>query len=114
MLVSLTSQPAYILGRRWDVLAWNDAAKALFGDYEELKGDERNVMHMVFANKRHRRLLIDWDELAPATLAMFRADSARYAGESAFEQLKTTLHRRLVELLSVRALQRMLFRRLGA
>jgi transcriptional regulator with XRE-family HTH domain len=91
MLVSLTSQPAYILGRRWDVLAWNDAAKALFGDYEELKGDERNVMHMVFANKRHRRLLIDWDELAPATLAMFRADCARYAGDSAFEQLKTTL-----------------------
>jgi transcriptional regulator with XRE-family HTH domain len=91
MLVSLTDQPAYVLGRRWDVLAWNDAAKVLFGNYDELKGDERNVMHMVFANKRHRRLLIDWDEVAPATLAMFRADSARYAGESAFEQLKTTL-----------------------
>jgi transcriptional regulator with XRE-family HTH domain len=91
MLVSLTDQPAYVLGRRWDVLAWNDAAKVLFGDYEELKGDERNIMHMVFANKRHRRLLVDWGEVAPATLAMFRADSARYAGDSAFEQLKATL-----------------------
>jgi transcriptional regulator with XRE-family HTH domain len=41
MLDSLAGQPAYILGRRWDVLAWNRAAKMLFGDYGELEGDER-------------------------------------------------------------------------
>jgi transcriptional regulator with XRE-family HTH domain len=91
MLTSLTDQPAYILGRRWDVLAWNRAAQVLFGDYGTLEGDERNVMHLVFANKRHRRLLIDWDELAPTVLAMFRADSARYAGDPDFERLISTL-----------------------
>src|SRR5579872_1919297 len=30
MLASLTMQPAYVLGRRWDILAWNPAAAALF------------------------------------------------------------------------------------
>jgi hypothetical protein len=87
MLDSLTGQPAYVLGRRWDVLAWNRAAELLFGDYGQLEGDARNIMHIVFANKAHRRLLVDWDEVAQLTLAMFRADSARYAGDAEFERL---------------------------
>lgn len=91
MLASLTGQPAYVLGRRWDVLAWNRAAAVVFGDYGELAGDERNIMHLVFADSRHRRLLIDWDELAPVSLAMFRADSARYTGDPDFERLINTL-----------------------
>ena len=91
MLESLTSQPSYVLGRRWDVLAWNRAAERLFGDYGRLTGDERNIMHMVFANAAHRRLLVDWEELAPVSLAMFRADSARYAGDPDFERLIATL-----------------------
>jgi transcriptional regulator with XRE-family HTH domain len=91
MLDSLTTQPAYVLGRRWDVLAWNRAAELLFGDYGKLDGDERNIMHMVFANKAHRKLLIDWAELAPTALAMFRADSARYAGDPDFERLIVNL-----------------------
>jgi hypothetical protein len=91
MLDSLTGQPAYVLGRRWDVLAWNRAAELLFGDYGELDGDQRNIMHIVFANKSHRRLLVDWDEVAATALAMFRADSARHAGDPEFERLIETL-----------------------
>ncbi|MBB3214200.1 transcriptional regulator with XRE-family HTH domain [Herbaspirillum sp. Sphag1AN] len=97
MLDSLTSQPAYVLGRRWDVLAWNRAAEVLFGDYGKLQGDERNIMHQVFANAAHRRLLVDWDKLAPASLAMFRADSARYVGDPDFERLITTLMEASIE-----------------
>jgi len=87
MLDSLTGQPAYVLGRRWDVLAWNRAAELLFGDYGKLEGDQRNIMHILFANKAHRKLLVDWNEVASTALAMFRADSARYAGDSDFERL---------------------------
>jgi transcriptional regulator with XRE-family HTH domain len=87
MLASLTHQPAHVLGRRWDILAWNRAATVLFGDYAALEGDARNIMHLLFANPDHRRLLADWETLAPAMLAMFRADSARYAGDPDFERL---------------------------
>ncbi|MDQ0396227.1 helix-turn-helix transcriptional regulator [Labrys monachus] len=87
MLDSMRGQPAYVLGRRWDVLAWNRAAVAVFGDYERLDGDARNIMHMVFADPDHRRRMVDWDGLAPASLAMFRADSVRYAGDPDFERL---------------------------
>jgi transcriptional regulator with XRE-family HTH domain len=91
MLASLTRQPAHVLGRRWDILAWNRAAEVLFGDYGELQGDERNILHLVFANPQHRKLLVDWAVLAPAVLAMFRADSARYAGDPDFARLIATL-----------------------
>jgi transcriptional regulator with XRE-family HTH domain len=93
VLGSLTGQPAYVLGRRWDVLAWNRAAELLFGDYGKLEGDSRNIMHIVFADQAHRKLLVDWDEVASTALAMFRADSARYAGDPDFERLIGTLMR---------------------
>lgn len=92
MLASLSGQPAYILGRRWDVLAWNAAAVALFGDYGLLQGDARNTIHRVFTEAAHRQLLVDWEIVAANSLAMFRADSARYAGDPDFERLIATLN----------------------
>lgn len=93
MLDSLTGQPAFVLGRRWDILAWNKAADAVFGPYSRLEGDSRNALHLVFADADHRRLLVDWEAVARASLAMFRADRARYAGDPDFERLVERLMR---------------------
>ncbi len=93
MLDSLTGQPAYVLGRRWDILAWNRAAEVVYGSYARLEGDARNALHLVFADADHRRLLVDWDAVARASLAMFRADGARYAGDPDFDRLVTRLTR---------------------
>ena len=97
MLTSLSAQPAYLTGRRWDVLGWNPAAVAVFGDYQRLEGDARNLMHLVFANTRHRRLLLEWDDVARTALAMFRLDAARYAGDPDFDRLITELSRTSIE-----------------
>ena len=91
MLRSLTEQPAYILGRRWDVLWWNRAAEVVFGDYSRLIGDERNTISMLFGNADHRQLLVDWDDLAPMALRMFRAENAAHAGDPEYERLVGTL-----------------------
>lgn len=87
MLASMADQPAYVLGRRWDVLAWNAAAVTVFGDFGRLEGDARNLIHLMFVNDAHRRLLADWQELAPLSLAMFRADCAAHAGDPDFARL---------------------------
>jgi transcriptional regulator with XRE-family HTH domain len=87
MLASLAIQPAYVMGRRWDVLAWNRAAAAVFCDYGALEGDARNIMHLLFTDESHRRLLVDWEELARVALGRFRADSAKYIGDPDFERL---------------------------
>ena len=97
MLESMAGQPAYVLGRRWDILAWNRAAVAVFGDYSRLEGDERNSMHMIFADPDHRQKIVDWEMLAPASLAMFWADSVRYAGDPDFERLIAILSAKSAE-----------------
>jgi transcriptional regulator with XRE-family HTH domain len=86
-LASLAIQPAYVMGRRWDVLAWNRAAEVVFADYGALEGDARNIMHLLFTDESHRRLLVDWEELARVALGRFRADSAKYIGDPEFERL---------------------------
>jgi len=97
MLASLVAQPAYVMGRRWDVLAWNRAAVLVFCDYGALEGDTRNIMHLLFTDPRQRRLMVDWDALAHAALGLFRADCAKYFGDPAFERLIAELTRRSPE-----------------
>jgi transcriptional regulator with XRE-family HTH domain len=100
MLDSMEGQPAYITGWRWDLLAWNRASVAVFGDYARYQGDERNIMHFVFANAAHRRLLTEWETIAPVTLATFRAETAKYAGHPDYERLIATLSERSSEFRS--------------
>jgi transcriptional regulator with XRE-family HTH domain len=97
MLDSLTGQPAYVLGRRWDVLAWNRAAEVVYGPYGRLEGDERNTLHLIFTDPDHRRLLVDWEAVARASLAMFRADYARHTGNPDFMRLIAHLTRQSTE-----------------
>ena len=97
MLHALTDQPAFILGKRWDVLAWNRAAEIVFGDYARLPGEERNTVYMLFGNPDHRRLLVDWQDLAPIALGMFRAENAGSAGDPDYDRLVGTLMTRSPE-----------------
>ena len=79
--------PAFVLGRRWDVLAWNRAALAFFLDFEQVPANERNMLWLVFTNSKLRSLTVDWPTRAKDTLARFRADYGRHAGDVHFVQL---------------------------
>jgi transcriptional regulator with XRE-family HTH domain len=79
--------PAIILGRRWDVLAWNHAALAFFVDFGQVPAAERNMLWLLFTNSALRSLVVDWRERAQDTLARFRADYGRHAGDPHFVQL---------------------------
>ena len=79
--------PAYVLGRRWDVLAWNRAALAFFLDFERVPANERNLLWLVFTNSTLRSLIVDWPARAKDTLARFRADYGRHVGDAHFVQL---------------------------
>jgi transcriptional regulator with XRE-family HTH domain len=80
--------PAYVTGRRWDLLAWNDAAIHVFCDFGALPKPERNLLHFVFADARARALFGDgWTEAARAMLAQFRATHDLWAGDPGFAEL---------------------------
>jgi transcriptional regulator with XRE-family HTH domain len=69
LLESWSHNPAWILGRRMDVLAYNELALML---HPSLK-TERNVVRMVFLDPEAREIYPDWDAVARETVATLRA-----------------------------------------
>lgn len=83
----MDSVAAFIMGPRWDVLAWNPAARAFFFDFESVPREERNLVWLAFTSPVLRMLLVDWPTRAQDILARFRGDYGRHAGDPYFVQL---------------------------
>lgn len=86
VLDDLDPAPACVLGRRWDYLAWNHAADALFAISEAASPYERNRIWQLFTSPTARERP-HWEQIARSTLAEFRTASARYPGDRWFEEL---------------------------
>ena len=93
LVESLDPHPAYIMGRRWDLLAWNRAAALVFSVDAPMPPHSRNMMWRIFTNPRLRAQNPDWERVARYTVAQFRADYARYPGDPRFAALIADLHR---------------------
>src|ERR1700681_4179002 len=90
-LVESLNQPAYITGRRWDLLAWNKAAAEIFA-FDRLAEDDRNILVCIFLFPGTRRLFgSSWAEEAKRVLAQFRATHDLWAGDPAFQDLLARL-----------------------
>jgi transcriptional regulator with XRE-family HTH domain len=85
--------PAYVTGRRWDLLAWNAAADELFA-FSRLPEAERNVLLCVLTNRATRRLFgASWADEARRMVAQFRATHDLWAGDPAFQDLLARLRK---------------------
>jgi hypothetical protein len=91
LIENLGPNPAYVLGRRWDYLAWNRAMCALIGDLGNVPRASRNHVWLHFMDPVRRELFPDWQRSSRLLVAKFRADSARHLGDPAFEQLISSL-----------------------
>jgi len=86
-LVHGLNQPAYITGRRWDILTWNAAAEEIFA-FGRLAEEDRNSLILVLTNPHTRRLFgKSWTEEAKRMVAQFRATHDLWAGDPAFIEL---------------------------
>lgn len=94
----LDPHPAYVTGRRWDVLAANRAARLLWTDWPALAPPERNMVWFMLCDPRAREVFVDWEAEARAQLARFRAAAARHADEPAFTALIARLHETSAEM----------------
>ena len=87
-LVESLPHPAYVTGLRWDVLAWNEAAAALFTDLDQLAVEDCNILLYVLTNPRGRALFGErWAEEARRMVALFRATGDLWADDPAFADL---------------------------
>ena len=89
----LDPYPTYVKGRRWDVLAANDAARELFTDWEALPSRDRNLVSWMFTSDRAREVYMEWETEARAMLARFRLAAARHPQDPDFLALIARLRR---------------------
>ena len=87
LIESMEPAPAYVLGPRWEFLAWNSAQARLYPRIVELDGIERNLLWVLFADPFTRELIVDWDIHARQALAEFRAGTTSLRGDPAFREL---------------------------
>ncbi|MEW2162624.1 helix-turn-helix transcriptional regulator [Streptomyces sp. NPDC007084] len=75
LLDTMDGVPAYITGRRSDLLGWNRMAAAVFGDWSELPAQDRNWARMVFLRPEYRELYVEWEQKAIDVVCHLRMDA---------------------------------------
>ncbi|MFF7747857.1 helix-turn-helix domain-containing protein [Streptomyces sp. NPDC007971] len=103
LLDTMDGVPAYVVGRRSEILAWNRMAAAVFGDWSLLPPAERNWARLVFLHPEYRDLFVDWEQKAIDIVCALRMDAGCHPDDARLSAL--------VGELSVRSEQ---FRRLWA
>ena len=80
-------KPAFVLGRRLDVLGQNRLAAGLVADFASMPVAERNQARFVFLDPHARELYADWDQVAADTAAMLRLEAGQRPDDPALENL---------------------------
>jgi transcriptional regulator with XRE-family HTH domain len=91
MLDDLDPAPACVMGRRWDYLAWNNAAERVFAISAASLPYGRNLVWRFFTDPMMREHFFHWEQIARGLLAEFRATSTRSPGDEWFEELTEAL-----------------------
>ncbi|MFR9730124.1 helix-turn-helix domain-containing protein [Saccharopolyspora sp. MS10] len=91
LLADLTTTPAMLLGRRTDVLAWNESAAALFVDFARFPLPERNFVRLVFVDPELRSRYPDWEHVARSCAAQLRMEAAAAPGDPLLAELVAEL-----------------------
>ena len=90
--VASVRHPAYVTGRRLDVLAWNPAADRLMA-FSRLPEEDRNTLALMFLRPASRVLFgAGWEREARRVLASFRTTHDLFAEDPAFANLLERLH----------------------
>ncbi|BAW07047.1 DNA-binding protein [Nocardia seriolae] len=85
------ARPAVLRDRYWNVLAYNETARRVFG----FTGPGHNCLITYFTNPRYLAMAQVWTDAAPAVVAAYRADTC--PGDPGFEAIITELATRSPE-----------------
>jgi transcriptional regulator with XRE-family HTH domain len=87
MLLDGLDQPAFVLGRRMDILATNRMARALLTDFDARPPRERNHARWIFLDPATRELYVDWPVVARENVAILRHDAAQHPDDPELREL---------------------------
>ena len=97
VLDALGTNPAYLIDQRFNLLAWNESACRVFGDFSLLSERERNRIWHMFVHPSSRQLYVDWEQAAQHAVMNFRAAYDQYIGDAWFEHFLTDVQQKSPE-----------------
>lgn len=78
LLEAMDGVPAYLVGRRQDVIGWNRLGAAVFGDFGALPPQERNLVRLVFLDPATAALYAEWQCRACEVVSNLRMYAGRH------------------------------------
>ena len=87
LVASLVDHPAFIVGRRTDVLASNALARALMVDWDALPPRERNYTRWMVLDPAARTAYPDWESVAADVVGTLRLDAGRHPDDPQLNEL---------------------------
>ena len=79
--------PAFVIGRRLDILATNRMARAMLADFDARPVRARNHARWIFLDPATRDLYVDWPFVARENVAILRRDAGRYPHDAELQAL---------------------------
>jgi transcriptional regulator with XRE-family HTH domain len=86
-LLDALGVPAYVVDRRLDILGWNRLATAVFGDWDRLPPEERNVARLAFLSPEARERFTDPHSTALWIARALRMNAGKSPGDAHFSSL---------------------------
>jgi transcriptional regulator with XRE-family HTH domain len=77
VLDSLEYSPAMVKTPTWDIIAWNEAARAVLKDYSKMAPEQRNILRILFGDPRVKEHMVNWLQDATFAVAAFRSEVMR-------------------------------------
>jgi transcriptional regulator with XRE-family HTH domain len=86
LLDMMPQVPAFVLGRRMEVLAWNALGDAVNG-FSDVQAGHRNQVRWTFLDPQARRFYREWATVAAETVAFLHLDGGRHPGDPQLAEL---------------------------
>jgi transcriptional regulator with XRE-family HTH domain len=91
LVEALHPNPAFLLGPMTRILAWNRAASVVLGSVDHLDPERRYLLWWLMVDRGEEGVNPQLEATARNTLAWFRAEYARHAGEREYEEFLVQL-----------------------
>lgn len=87
LLDSLTDLPAFVRGRRTDVLAMNPLARFVLHDFMAEPVRQRNLVRWALLDPEARSRYRDWDQVVSSMVGTLRMDAGRHPDDPLLKEL---------------------------
>ena len=90
LLTALDPNPAYLLDRAWNLIAWNRAEETLFPALAD-HGAAPNLLELIFGDFGLQTLMVDHDAEAARLVSQYRAHRAEWPDDPDIAEVVTRL-----------------------